>query len=193
MSFAAFGDLSLASGTYPALAGAVFFGSVIPVLPTGAVVSAGAAVAVHSHSRSLLLVVLVCTFAALAGDLLSYVLFLAGGGLVTRRLSGDAARLDVLRDKLARHDVLVLVTSRLVPAGRIPVLIAAAVVKYPLRRYLPVGTLAALTWAIAYAALGVLGGQWFTDPWTSAGVAIALALLIAVGPRLLKFLRLRRS
>jgi membrane protein DedA with SNARE-associated domain len=69
---------------YPALFGGVLLGSVIPVVPTGAVVGAGAAVAVTSGELSLPLVVALAAAAALVGDLLTFGAARAGSDAALR-------------------------------------------------------------------------------------------------------------
>ena len=64
---------------YPLLFGLVLLGSIVPVVPTGAVVGAGAAVATTTDNLSLPLVVLVAAVAALAGDLVTFAVCRFGG------------------------------------------------------------------------------------------------------------------
>ncbi|MDN5853782.1 MAG: hypothetical protein L0K86_13240, partial [Actinomycetia bacterium] len=108
----------------------VAFGSFIPVLPTGAAVSVAAVLAEHNVAE-LVLVVLVGAVGAYIGDIATFaVLSLAGESLAQRVgwLSRDksAERLTRLRTRVEDNEVRVLLLSRLVPAGRIPVRLAAA-------------------------------------------------------------------
>ena len=68
--------------------------------------------------------------------------------------------------------------GRLLPAGRIPVLLAAGALAYPWRRLLPASLLAAFLWAVAYAALGVLSGGIFDSPLVAVLLATVLVLLV---------------
>src|SRR5437879_12872992 len=62
-----------------ALAGAVLVGAVLPVLPTGAAVSAGAVLASHSQSIGLVGVLIAGAGGACLGDRIVYGAFGAGG------------------------------------------------------------------------------------------------------------------
>jgi membrane protein DedA with SNARE-associated domain len=57
---------------YPILFGGVLLGSVVPVVPTGAVVGAAAAIATSTDRMDLWLVVLLATLGALLGDLITF-------------------------------------------------------------------------------------------------------------------------
>jgi len=70
--------------------------------------------------------------------------------------------------------------GRLVPAGRIPVLLAAGAVGYPWRRLVPAATLACLIWAVAYAVLGVVSGGLFDNPLIATLLAALLILLVTL-------------
>ncbi|GJF01505.1 phage holin family protein [Pseudonocardia sp. D17] len=165
---------------YPLLALGVFVGSVIPVVPTGAVVGAAAAVAMTTPHLSLPLVVLVATVAALAGDLITYGVARLGSDAavrwVTRRQPVE--RLDAARATFARRGWQLVVVGRLLPAGRIPVLVAAAALAHPWRRLVPAAALAALLWAVAYSVLGVVSGGLFDSPLVATLVATVLVLLV---------------
>ena len=87
------------------------------------------------------------------------------------------------RQKLDEHGVAVLVLSRLVPAGRIPVMLACLLAQMPLRRFVPGRHLpACLAWAATYQLIGILGGSLFAEPWEGVVAAVALTLLISVAP-----------
>jgi membrane protein DedA with SNARE-associated domain len=70
------------------------------------------------------------------------------------------------------------VVGRLLPAGRIPVLLAAGALAYPWRRLVPASLGAAFLWAVAYALIGVLSGGIFDSPLLATLVATVLVLLI---------------
>jgi membrane protein DedA with SNARE-associated domain len=166
---------------YPAIFGGVLLGSVIPIVPTGAVVGAGAAIAVSSGELSLPLVVLVAAVGALLGDLITFGAARAGHGAAVRLLSRGQhpERLETARRQFAAHGWLIVLVGRLLPAGRVPVLLAAGALAYPWRRLVPAVTGACLIWAVAYAALGALTGGLFDDPLIAP--LIAAAVVLAVG------------
>ncbi len=176
---------------YPSLFLLVALGSLVPVVPTGALVSSAAAVALHHQlpGLTLPLVFTVAALAAFAGDVLLYWLGLRGvrsdsGSRWLERLRDRAApdRLEAARRKLDEHGVTVLVVSRLVPAGRIPVMVACLLAKVPLRDFLRGDGPASLAWAAAYLLVGITGGALFPEPWQGALAAVALALAISAAP-----------
>ncbi|HVD28274.1 MAG TPA: VTT domain-containing protein, partial [Mycobacteriales bacterium] len=151
---------------YPVLFGLVLLGSVVPVVPTGAVVGAGAAFAVTTSELSLPLVIALSTLAALAGDLITFATCRSGGPSALRWVARGqhTERIDEVRGQFRRHGWQIIVIGRLLPAGRIPVLLAAGALAYPWRRLIHASTLACLLWAVAYALLGVVSGGVFDSP-----------------------------
>lgn len=166
---------------YPALFGGVLIGSVIPIVPTGAIVGAGAAVAMSSGQLSLPLVVLVAAAGALIGDLITFGAARFGHGTVVRLLSRsqNPERLEKARQQFTAHGWLIVLVGRLLPAGRVPVLLAAGALAYPWRRLVPAAAAACVVWAVAYAALGALTGGLFDDPLIAP--LLAAAVVLAVG------------
>ncbi|HYH28996.1 MAG TPA: VTT domain-containing protein [Pseudonocardia sp.] len=166
---------------YQALFGGVLLGSLVPVVPTGAVVGAGAAIAVTTGRMSLGTVLLLATLGALLGDLATFGVARAGRGALLRWVARGQSpeRLDAAREQFTRRGGLLVVVGRLVPAGRIPVLLAAGGLGYPWGRLVPAAAVACALWAVAYAALGVLTGGLFDDPVTAT--LLAALLVLAVG------------
>ena len=91
-------------------------------------------------------------------------------------------RLEQAQEKLSAHGVAVLVLSRLVPAGRIPVMLACLLAEWPLRRFSRGNLPACLAWAATYQLIGILGGSLFAEPWQGVVAAIALTLLLSAVP-----------
>ena len=180
---------------YPLLFGLVLLGSILPVVPTGAVVGAGAAVATTTDRLSLTLVVLVCAAAALAGDLITFAVSRFGGPSSVRWVARGqhADRIEEVRGQFLRHGWQIVVVGRLLPAGRIPVLLAAGALAYPWRRLLPASTVACLIWAVAYAALGVLSGGIFDSPLLATLLATLLILVLSGVLNLVSSRRRRRT
>src|SRR6478672_3152052 len=115
------------------------------------------------------------------GDLITFAICRFGGPTAVRWVSRGqhAERIEEVRGQFRRHGWQIIVAGRLLPAGRIPVLVAAGALAYPWRRLLPASTAAALLWAIAYAALGVLSGGIFDSPLLATLLATVLILVIA--------------
>ncbi|MEY2231742.1 MULTISPECIES: DedA family protein [Streptomyces] len=178
---------------YPALFLLVALGALVPVIPTGALVSSAAVVAFHHQSPpyGVLLVFAVSAVAAFTGDMTLYWLGQRGvrsrgGSRWLEALRGRATpeRLEQARTRLDEHGVLVLVLSRLVPAGRIPVMLACLLAQMPLRRFARGDAPACLAWAATYGLIGILGGTLFAEPWKGVAMAVGLALAISAGPPL---------
>ncbi|WP_328928636.1 VTT domain-containing protein [Streptomyces sp. NBC_00190] len=176
---------------YPALFVLVALGALVPVIPTGALVSSAAVVALHHESLpyGVLLVFAVSALAAFTGDVTLYWLGQRGvrsrgGSRWLEALRGRATpdRLERARTGLDEHGVLVLVVSRLVPAGRIPVMLACLLARLPLRRFARGDAPACLAWAAAYSLIGILGGSLFSEPWKGVALAVALTLLVSAVP-----------
>ncbi len=178
---------------YPAVFGGVLLGSVVPVVPTGAVVSAAAALAV-TGGLSLPLVLVLSVLGALLGDLVTFGAAKLGSATTLRWVARGQSpeRLAAVRDRFARQGLLLVVVGRLLPAGRIPVLLAAGALDHPWRRLVPAALLACTLWAIAYALLGIVSGGLFDDPLVATLVATALVLVVAAVGTLVQRLR-RRS
>ncbi|MDT7799698.1 MAG: hypothetical protein QOI78_3131 [Actinomycetota bacterium] len=168
---------------YPVLFGGVLLGSIIPIVPTGAVVGAAAAVATTTTDHlSLPLVIVVATLGAYVGDVVTFGVPRLGSEAAFRWISRrqPAERLEKARDQFARRGWQIVVIGRLVPAGRIPVLLAAAALSYPWRRLLPAALVACVLWAVAYSLLGIVSGGIFDSPLIATLLATVLVLLVTV-------------
>ncbi|WP_225095383.1 DedA family protein [Streptomyces sp. CoH27] len=182
---------------YPSLFLLVLIGALVPVVPTGALVSSAAVVAFHQTAPfSPALVFMTASLAAFAGDGALY--WLGRRGMRSRsgsrwleaiRSRAPEERAAGAREKLAEHGVAVLVLSRLVPAGRVPVMLACLMADWPLRRFARGNLPACLAWAATYQVIGVLGGSLFREPWEGVVLAVALTVVISVMPSLVRRFR----
>ncbi|WAZ25166.1 VTT domain-containing protein [Streptomyces cinnabarinus] len=185
---------------YPTLFVLVLLGALVPVVPTGALVSTAAVVAFHQTAPfALAMVFVTASVAAFLGDVTLYWLGRRGMGsrngsrwLEAIRSRAPEERLEQAQTKLAEHGVAVLVVSRLVPAGRLPVMLACLLAKWPLRRFARGNLPACLAWAVTYQLIGILGGSLFPEPWEGVVAAVALTLLISVVPGLWRRVRAAR-
>ncbi|MET8328638.1 VTT domain-containing protein [Streptomyces sp. NPDC005181] len=186
---------------YPSLFLLVALGALVPVVPTGALVSSAAVVAFHQTDPFALLVVFaVASSAAFLGDICLYWLGQRGvgsrnGSKWLQAISGRAApeRLAQAQAKLDEHGSVVLVLSRLVPAGRIPVMLACLLGRMPMRRFARGDVPACLAWAATYQLIGILGGSLFPEPWQGVVAAVGLTLLISGAPAVWRRARARFS
>ncbi|MFE9252648.1 DedA family protein [Streptomyces sp. NPDC007088] len=186
---------------YPTLFVLVMLGALVPVIPTGVLVSSSAVVAFHqSFPFPLLMVFASAALAAFLGDVALYWLGRRGmrsehgsRWLNALRDRAPADRLEQARHKLDDNNVMVLVLSRLVPGGRIPVMLACLLAQMPMRTFVRGNLPACVAWAVTYQLIGILGGSLFPEPWQGVVAAIALTLLISGGPSLWRRLRRRGS
>jgi membrane protein DedA with SNARE-associated domain len=182
---------------YPSLFLLVLIGALVPVVPTGALVSSATVVALHQTAPfSLALVFVTASLAAFLGDAVLYCLGRRGLGsrngsrwLETLRSRAPEDRLRQAQDMLAEHGIAVLVLSRLVPAGRIPVMLACLLARWPLHRFSRGNLPACLAWAVTYQMIGVLGGSLFSEPWAGLLTTIALTVLLSAAPTAWRRLR----
>ncbi|MFD3521092.1 DedA family protein [Streptomyces sp. NPDC058653] len=183
--------------TYPSLFLLVALGALVPVVPTGAVVSSAAVVAFHQTAPlALLYIFVVASFAAFLGDITLYWLGRRGVNskngsrwlaALERRVSDET--LEQTQRRLREHGVTVLVLSRLVPAGRIPVMLACLLTRWPSTRFVKGALPACLAWAATYQLIGILGGSLFAEPWEGVVAAVALTVLISGSPTIWRRLR----
>ncbi|MGW2703950.1 DedA family protein [Streptomyces sp. NPDC001340] len=179
---------------YPSLFLLVLIGALVPVVPTGALVSSAAVVAFHQTAPfALALVFVTASLAAFLGDATLY--WLGRRGMRSRngsrwleaiRARAPEERLEQAQTKLAEHGVAVLVLSRLVPAGRLPVMLACLVADWPLRRFSRGNLPACLAWALTYQVIGILGGSLFPEPWQGVVAAVGLTLVISAVPSVVR-------
>jgi membrane protein DedA with SNARE-associated domain len=158
----------------------VSFGAIIPIVPTGAAVSGAAALAFHNNKIGFLFVIAAGAAGAYLGDLVMYAMCRLGGEQLARRLRWlrDEEHLAAVKERLSRSQVPVLLVSRLIPGGRVPVLLAAAFLGLPWRTFIVANAPACALWATVYAGIGVAGGSIFPETWQSVLAAVALILVV---------------
>jgi membrane protein DedA with SNARE-associated domain len=188
-------DSTVATVTYLALFAGVALGAIVPVIPTGALVSTAAVTSLHSaHPWTAALVIAIGALGALIGDMvLFWLCSLPVGDRLLTRLRGrtSPAVLERYHRRLDDNGIGVLILSRLIPGGRIPIMVATLVLGVTWRWYLAGDSVAAVAWAVTYAAIGVLSGSLFDEQWKGIALAIALVVLVSVGPSLVRALRPR--
>lgn len=166
-------------GTLAVMFGGVALGALIVVIPTGALVSSTAAVVVTTRAPlESVLVVLVAAGAALLGDSVVFWLMRRGSRPVRKLLRDhtDSDHLEPLRRRLVARPIPVLVLSRLIPGGRVPVLVVSALARQSLHWFARGDAFAVLAWALLYSAIGVLGGALFDHTWQAVLLAVGLVI-----------------
>ena len=163
------------------LALSVTVGSALPFVPTGEMVSGAAAVAAHSE-LNLVLIFLITWVGSVAGD----TLMLVEARLGARKLRPWIARrkfagqVETAQKSLTRNAFNAIVTGRLIPGGRTPVIVALGLSRFPIRRFLLADTVACALWAAIYSTLGSIGGRIANHPVWAMVIAIAFATSIGV-------------
>lgn len=189
-----FAEVPVSSGSVALVGLVVLLASSVPFVPTGEVVSGAAAL---TPSVPWLLVVLAVVVAAsVAGDSVMLLGVRALARLSHRRasaadptaptaLTGLRGRLDGWLRRLGgtvRDNAFTsVVTGRLVPGGRAPVIVALALERYPLHRFVGADLVACTAWAGVYVALGALGGRVSGHPLVGTAVAVAAAVALGAG------------
>jgi membrane protein DedA with SNARE-associated domain len=162
------------------LAVSVLVGSAIPFVPTGEMVSGAAAVAAHSE-LNVLLIFLITWICSVLGD----TVMLLEARLGRRRLQawleratfGD--RVKVAQQSLTGNAFNAVVTGRLIPGGRTPVVVALGLSRFSVRRFMLLDTVACALWAAIYSTIGSIGGRIANHPlW---GMVIAIAFAVSMG------------
>ncbi len=177
------------------LALSVLVGSAIPFVPTGEMVSGAAAFA--SHSRlNVLYIFLITWICSTLGDTVMLVEARLGAGrlrpwLERRRF---AQRVAQAQEGLTRNAFNAVVTGRLIPGGRAPVIIALGLSRYPIRRFMLYDLVACGLWAAIYSTIGSIGGRVAHHPIWAMVVAIAIAVSMgALVQQIRRFVGWRRA
>jgi membrane protein DedA with SNARE-associated domain len=176
----------------------VLLGSAIPFVPTGEMVSGAAAFA--SHSRlNVLLIFLITWICSVLGDTVMLVEARLGARRlrpwIARRRFAD--RVDSARLGLTSNAFNAIVTGRLIPGGRTPIIVALGLSRFSVRRFLLFDTVACALWAGIYSSIGSIGGRIAQHPVWAMVIAIAFAVsmgaLVQQVLRLIAWLRDRRA
>ena len=158
----------------------VSFGAIVPIVPTGAAVSGAAALAFHTNPIGFAFVIAAGAAGAYLGDLVMYAMCRLGGEQLARRLRWlrDEEHLAAVKERLHKSQIPVLLVSRLIPGGRVPVLLAAAFLGLSWRTFVVANAPACALWATVYAGIGVAGGSIFPEPWQGVVAAVVLILVV---------------
>lgn len=167
--------------------------AVFPVLPTGAAVSVGASLAEQGNVGLIALVVVFGAAGAYVSDIATYATLQYASRRAVRRESRlgrwlarqrKGRALGAVGRQLEARPVRTFLVSRLIPAGRLPVLLAAALGGYPMRRYAVADIGAATLWALLYATIGLAGRAVFPNQSEGAAAGIGLVILVSIGGNL---------
>jgi hypothetical protein len=98
---------------------------------------------------------------------------------------------------LHRNAFSAIITGRLIPGGRAPVIIALGLSRYRIRRFIVYDVVACGLWALIYSTIGSIGGKVASHPFWGIVIAIAFAVCMSVIVqqviRLVQWLRTRNA
>ena len=180
------------------LAIAVLVGSAIPFVPTGEMVSGAAAFAAHSR-LNVLLIFVITWICSVLGDTVMLVEARLGARklrpwIARRRF---AERVNQAQTGLTNNAFNAIVTGRLIPGGRTPIIVALGLSRFSVRRFVLFDTVACALWAGIYSSIGSIGGRIANHPVWAMVIAIAFAVsigaLVQQVIRLIGWWRERRS
>lgn len=168
-----------------------------PPIPSETVLVAAAAVAASTGDYAAVVTfAIVAGIAATIGDNIAFAI---GRRIDTTRFGWMrrpriAAAFGHARTALEQRSAMLILGARYIPVGRVAVNMSAGALAFPWRRFLPLNILAGSMWSAFSVAIGLLAGAWVEDqPQLSAGVGVALALIIGVVvDRVAAFRRRRR-
>jgi membrane protein DedA with SNARE-associated domain len=152
-------------------------------MPSDVVVVALTALSISAGVPNMWALGLVAALGSVAGDNLAYWVGRRIGVQRWRWMKGRRAQRAILsaRTGLARRGVVLMLTSRYIPIGRVAVTMSAGATGFPRRRFIPLSVLAGLSWSAYLVTVGVLAGSWAQDnPLLSIGLAISIAIGLGV-------------
>lgn len=181
--------------TYAFIIGISGLDVVFPLVPSEtSVILAG--VFASTGDLILILVIVSAAFGAFAGDNTSYwVGRTAGERLAERFFKGERRkRLDWAEQQLNERGGYLIVVGRFIPGGRTAVTLASGTLEMPWPKFIFFDTIACIFWASYAALLGYFGGKAFEEaPWKGFVIAFIVAMGIAGGVEVFRWLRKRRE
>ena len=173
--------LSSSPWVYPALTGFAIIDGFFPPIPSESAVIALAAQAKTSGAPNLLLVILFAAVGAWCGDQIAYQIGSMANPRTLRILRGERAQkaLDWAEHALEHRGPAFIIAARYVPIGRVAVNMTAGGVHYPRRLFMLLAAIAATTWAIYSAVIGIAAGIVLHDkPMLAILVGVVGGLLL---------------
>ena len=159
------------------LAASVLIGSALPFVPTGEMVSGAAAYASHSK-LNVALIFVITWICSVLGDTLMLMEARLGRRRLQRWLDRAkfGARVTTAQQALTGNAFNAVITGRLIPGGRTPVILALGLSRFSVRRFMLIDTIACALWAGIYSTIGSIGGRIATHPVWAMVIAIAFAV-----------------
>jgi len=166
-----------------------------PPIPSETVLVAAAAVSASTGGGDLLMLGLVAAVGAAVGDNIAFAI---GRRVGTRRPAWMrrpriSAAFDRAERALDQRSAMLILGARYIPVGRVAVNMSAGALGFSWRRFVPLSIVAGVSWSALSLSIGLLAGSWIEDqPLLSAGIGIAIALVVGVVIDRVAALRRRR-
>lgn len=168
---------------YPVLAALVVADSLVPAIPSEAVLTLAGSWSGARGVPDLGMTILVAVTAAVIGDNICY---LAGTRLIgiVERTPEDSARGQAIawvRENIRRNAAATIIIARFIPWARWFMTIMLGSVRYPWRWFFLYDTIGVVLWALLAVLIGYAGGWYFSDyPLLGVIVGIAVGGLVGV-------------
>ena len=162
---------------YPVLAGVVVIDSLVPLIPSEAVLTLAGSWSGARGVPHLPTVLLVAVIAAMVGDNICYLLGTRLIGVVERARDDTARGRAVLwvRRNIRRNAGTTIIIARFIPWARWFMTIMLGSVRYPWRWFFLYDTIGVLIWALQAVLVGYVGGWLFSD-YPLLGVVVGITL-----------------
>jgi membrane-associated protein len=155
-----------------------------PPIPSESVVIGLAAMSVATGAPNIWIILAVAAAGAFTGDQIAYAIGRRAHVRRSRLFRRPRAQrtLDWAEHALATRGAAFIVGARYIPVGRVAVNMTAGAVGFPYLRFLGLTALAAVSWAIYSAAIGIGAGAWLHDrPVVAVIVGVVGGTLIGLG------------
>jgi membrane protein DedA with SNARE-associated domain len=180
-------DFVLASAGFPWVYVLVFAWVLIdaffPPAPSDIIVVGLTALSISAGVPNTWALALAAALGAIAGDNVSYEIGRRIGVDRWRWMRGPRAERAIgsARTSLQRRPMVLMLTARYVPIGRVAVTMVSGATGFPRRRYVALSVLAGISWSAYMVGVGVLAGTWSKDnPLLSVGLAVVTATALGV-------------
>lgn len=167
---------------YPVLALLVILDSLLPLIPSEAVLTLAGAWSGARDAPDLFKIIQVAVVAAIIGDNLCYLLGTRLIGFV-ERAPDDSTRgraIAWVRRNIRRNAATTIIVARFIPWARWFMTIMLGSVRYPWRWFFLYDTVGVILWATQATLLGYLGGWVFSD-YPLIGMIVGITLGSVVG------------
>ncbi|GAB3706800.1 DedA family protein [Corynebacterium nasicanis] len=168
---------------YPVLAALVISDSLLPAIPSEAVLTLAGSWSGARGVPDLAMIIGVAVLAAVVGDNICYLLGTRLIGIV-ERTPADTARGQAIawvRENIRRNAAATIIIARFIPWARWFMTIMLGSVRYPWRWFFLYDTIGVVLWALLAVFIGYAGGWYFSDyPLLAVIVGIALGGLVGM-------------